>query len=137
MTNAPYTYIFLITVAISITQQSVSDDVMSPAREYACVCFIIKARGNAAVGLVKHLRMAPLLAVPSVHRDLTLCVRPAPGLPLLSVDTSLSFSCTAMHQRWGRNGLFIDGSVGACTGTKCVCVGGGLRSAGCNGLSLS
>lgn len=70
------------------------------------------------MGSVKHLRMAPLLAVPLVHRDLTLCVRPAPGLLLLSVHTSLSFSCTAMHQRWGRKWLFIDGSVGACTGTK-------------------
>ncbi len=65
------------------------------------------------------MRKASLFVGPPGHRDLTLWVWPALGYCIVCrFPTSLSRSCTATHQRGGRKWLFMDGSVGACTGTQ-------------------
>lgn len=64
-------------------------------------------------------RKASLFVGPAGHRDLPLWVWPVLGYCIVHrFPTSLSLSCTAMHQKGERKWLFIDGSVRACTGTR-------------------
>lgn len=104
--------------SLLITLQGAPAEVTWLAREYACVCCIIKMQRNAGVGLVKQLVHEKGLSVRWSTRVQRLHIVSLASIGLLYCPSFSHLPCTATHQSGGRKWLFIDSSVGACTGTQ-------------------